>query len=64
MLKENKDKNKKFPEEMDFKVSSSTDCTGLLTHGPGTPEELEEYYEMYAFYQDPLPYNLDNSIDS
>ena len=49
---ENKN-NKYEPEEMDFKVSSSTDCTGLLTHGYGTEEELEELNEMYDFVKKP-----------
>lgn len=51
MNKEN-EKNP-FPEEMDFKVSSSTDCTGLLTNGYGTEDELFELNEMYDFMKKP-----------
>jgi len=47
-----KDKNPQ-PEEMDFKVSSSTDCTGLLVSGYGTEEQLEELNEMYDFIKKP-----------
>lgn len=43
------EKIKNDPEEMDFKVSSSTDCTGLLASGYGTEEELSELNEMYNF---------------
>ena len=51
MNKEN-EKNP-FPEEMDFRVSSSTDCTGILTNGYGTEDELEELNEMYDFMKKP-----------
>ena len=37
------------PEEMDFKVSSATDCTGLLGYGDGSEEQLEELNDMYEF---------------
>lgn len=49
------EKNKKpEPREMDFKVSSSTDCTGLLASGYGTEEQLEELNEMYEFIKKPI----------
>ena len=50
------EKNNKnpFPEEMDFKVASSTDCTGLLCNGYGTEDELEELNEMYDFMKKPI----------
>ena len=50
----NERKNEFEPEEMDFKVSSSTDCTGLLTYGYGTEEQLEELNEMYDFVKKPI----------
>ena len=39
---------------MDFKVASSTDCTGLLCNGYGTEDELEELNEMYDFMKKPI----------
>ena len=42
-------KIKNEPEEMDFKVSSAKDCTGLLSYGEGTEELLEELNDMYEF---------------
>lgn len=49
-----KKEKKSFPEEMDFKVSSSTDCTGILCNGYGEEDELEELNEMYDFMQKPI----------
>lgn len=30
---------------------SSTDCTGLVTNGPGVDEELEDFRDIYTFGQ-------------
>ena len=49
------EKNKNnLPEEQDFKVSAMCDCTGLVTEGMGTEEELMMYNEMYKFMQEPI----------
>ena len=50
----NEKQKNKLPEEMDFKVSSSCDCTGLVAEGMGSEEELLRYNEMYKFMQEPI----------
>ena len=41
--------SKAYPEEEPFSLVSSTDCTGLVPSLPESPEELQNYEELYPF---------------
>lgn len=42
-----------LPDDESMKVSSASDCTGLIPAGAADDEEMENYAELYDFLPEP-----------